>query len=404
MIFGLKVRCWIDGCIKLSVNFRELKSYSKQNITDSDIKNVVDVLRSESLSRGPKIKEFEKKLGHFCKNNNVITTNSATSALHLAYKVSGITEGSLVWTTPITFVATANIAMLLGAKLDFVDIDAQTLNLCPRRLEEKLKKKHTRPPDYLVVVHFGGNPCEMKEIFKLSKQYGFKIIEDSSHALGAVYEEMPIGRNDYSLASVFSFHPVKMITTGEGGALMVGSKKIKEKAIALRSHGILEQEKNKSQKIPNWFYEQHFLGYNFRITEFQAALGIGQLARLEKFVNTRNDLASYYKARLSHLPLKFQEVLSNASSSYHLFTIELVDDVFSRNSLYNHLKSKNIGCQVHYIPVHLQPFYKNLGFPKGYLGNAEKYYDRCLSIPLHQGLTKVEIDFVVGEIEKFFSN
>ena len=185
---------------------------------------------------------------------------------------------------------------------------------------------------------------------------------------------------------------------------MVGSKKIKEKAIALRSHGILEKEKNRGQEIPSWFYEQHFLGYNFRITEFQAALGIGQLARLAKFLKTRNDLASYYRARLSHLPLKFQEVLSGSTSSYHLFTIELIDDAFCRNSLYNQLKSKNIGCQVHYIPVHLQPFYKKLGFTRGYLANAEKYYNRCLSIPLHQGLTEIEIDFVVGEIQKFFFN
>ena len=388
----------------MSVNFRELKSYSKQNITESDIKNVVDVLQSDFLSRGPKIIEFEKNLGYFCKNNNVITTNSATSALHLGYKVSGITKGSVVWTTPITFVATANVAMLLGAKLDFVDIDPKTLNLCPRSLEEKLKKNQTTPPNYLVVVHFGGNPCEMKKIFKLSKAYGFKIIEDSSHALVAVYEDMPIGQNDYSVASIFSFHPVKMITTGEGGALMLASKKLKEKAIAMRSHGIVKPEKKKDFEIQDWFYEQHYLGYNFRITEFQAALGISQLARLEKFVKTRNKLANLYKTRLSHLPLKFQEVLSNATSSYHLFTIELADDFFCRNSLYKYLKSKNIGCQVHYIPVHLQPFYKKLGFKKGYLGNAEKYYKRCLSIPLHQGLTKVEIEFVVKAIENFFSN
>lgn len=386
----------------MSVNFKELKSYSKQNISETDIENVVNVLRSDYLSRGPQIAKFERLLGQFFKSDNVITTNSATSSLYLAYKVSGITKGSVVWTTPITFVATANMAVLLGAKVDFVDINPQTLNLCPKTLEEKLKKNHTSMPDFVVVVHFGGSPCEMKGIYKLSKKYKFKIIEDSSHALGAVYDGMPIGGNDFSLASVFSFHPVKMITTGEGGALSVATKRLKEKLISLRSHGILEPKASKGHEGRKWFYEQHYLGHNFRMTEFQAALGISQLRRLKTFVNTRNKLAKIYKNRLSHLPLKFQEVLPNAISSYHLFTIEITDKNFSRDALYAYLNKNHIGCQVHYIPLYLQPFYKKLGFLKGSHINSEIYFKRCLSIPLHQGLTEIDIDFVIEKIERFF--
>ena len=388
----------------MSVNFRELRSYSKQNVSESDIENVVKVLQSDFLSRGPKIEQFESDIGNFCKNSNVITTNSATSALHLAYKVNGVKEGSLVWTTPITFAATANVALLLGAQIDFVDINAQTLNMCPIRLEEKLKKAQKRLPDFVTVVHFAGNPCQMKEIFNLSKQYGFKIIEDSSHAMGAVYEGMPIGRNDFSLASVFSFHPVKMITTGEGGALTVASKKLKEKAVSLRSHGIFEKKKRKRKQAQDWFYEQHDLGYNFRISEIQAALGVSQLRRLKRFVKIRNSLANIYKIRLSQLPLKFQEILPNSISSYHLFTIEIVDKNFSRDALYSYLKKNKIGCQVHYIPVHLHPFYKKLGFSRGTYPNSETYYKRCLSIPLHQGLTEFDIDFVIKKIVTFFKS
>ncbi len=392
------------GKKKLNKEKKALENYSTQLIDKTDIESVSEALNSDFLSRGPKTDLFEKLLGDFCQNRNVISVNSATSGLQLSYQLLGVKNGSLIWTTPITFVATANAALYLGARMDFVDINADTLNVCPKLLECKLKlaKKNDNLPDIVTVVHFAGNPCEMEKIYNLSKEYGFLILEDASHALGASIRNIPIGKSNYSSASVFSFHPVKMITTGEGGAVILRSDNLVKKAKSLRSHGILNSEYFEDK--PNWYYEQTELGSNYRMSELQAALGSSQMKKLTQFVKKRNSLAQMYKDQLSDLPIKFQSVLETHVSSYHLFTIEILEKTKTRDELYFYLKQKNIGCQVHYIPVHLQPFYKHMGFSKGMFQNAEQYFSRCLSLPLHQGLNQEHIELVSRTLHNFFKN
>lgn len=386
----------------MSVNREAIKSYSKQLLDRFDEELVLKALKSQFLSRGPLIEKFEVKIGKKINNENVLTTNSATSALQLAYQLLGVNKGSLIWTSPITFVATANAARHLGAKVDFVDINPETINLCPESLNEKLEKcrNSNELPDVLTLVHFAGSPCDLQAIKNLSRKYNFKIIEDASHALGATYKKSPIGENIFSDASIFSFHPVKMITTGEGGALALNSPGSLRKALSLRSHGI---DTSKKLDSPDWYYEQTDIGYNFRISEIQAALGISQLTKLTKFINIRNKLAKLYRELLGNTPLKFQKVLPECRSSYHLFTIEIVDNSFERDNLYKFLKEKKIGCQVHYIPVHLQPYYRKFGFSKGMFFNAEKYFRNCLSIPLHQGLQIEDVQFISKQLKHFFN-
>ena len=388
----------------MTINKNALKYYSTQSISERDKECVLDALESPSLSRGPKIKEFENKLGLKCKNNHVIALNSATSALQIAYQLNSIKSGSIVWTSPLTFVATANAALNLGAKIDFVDISSDTLNICPIKLEKKLKvaKASNKIPDLVVPVHFGGNPCEMDKIYKLSLKYGFNICEDASHALGASFRKEPIGNCAYSNAVVFSFHPVKMITTGEGGALIVKTKDDYKKATTLRSHGIPEDRSDLSEMgMPDWYYEQISLGYNYRLSDLQAALGVSQLERLKSFVEIRNELALEYHKLLKGLPFKLQKITYKCISSYHLFILQIEDESISRDKLYKYLKSNDIGCQVHYIPVHLQPFFKSKGFKENDFPNAEKYFEKCLTVPLHQGLSKDDIRFVCSKIEDF---
>ena len=388
----------------MTINKKALKYYSTQSISEQDKECVLDALESPSLSRGPKIKEFENKLGLKCKNNHVIALNSATSALQIAYQLNSIDSGSIVWTSPLTFVATANAALNLGAKIDFVDISSETLNICPVKLEKKLKisKAINKAPDLVVLVHFGGNPCEMDKIYKLSLKYGFNIVEDASHALGASFRKERIGNCKFSNAAVFSFHPVKMITTGEGGALIVKTENDYKRAVTLRSHGIPEDRSNLIERgMPEWYYEQTSLGYNYRLSDLQAALGLSQLERLNNFVEIRNELALEYHKLLKGGPLKLQKITDECISSYHLFVLQIQDESISRDKLYEYLKSNDIGCQVHYIPVHLHPFFKSKGFKENDFPNAENYFKKCLSVPLHQGLSKDDIRFVCSKIEDF---
>ena len=382
---------------------KNLQSYSTQDISNQEINAVTKVLCSDVLSRGPKIEEFEEAIGTICNGTKALAVNSATSALHLAYIFSDINASSLVWTSPITFVATANTAMQLGAKIDFVDINPDSLNICPQILEDKLKraKQINRLPDVVTAVHFGGNPCDMDSIYTLSKKYGFKVIEDASHAFGASYNGTPIGGDKRSAASVFSFHPVKMITTGEGGALMLASEEIWHKANITRSHGInnLSNKRDKKGARP-WYYEQTDIGFNYRMTEMQAAMGTVQISRLPHFVDKRNELAHLYKKKLAHLPVKFQLVSKGNLSSYHLFTIEVKEKRFSRDKLFSFLKDNQIASQVHYIPLYKHPIYKKFGFSDNYCKNAETYFGSCLSIPLHQKLDEDDINYVVKHIEK----
>ena len=381
-----------------------IQFYSTQDIGNLEIDAVTEVLRSDFLSRGPKVEEFEEAISTICNGTKALAVNSATSALHLAYILADVNASSLVWTSPITFVATANTAIQLGAEIDFVDINPETLNICPQILEDKLRraKQVNRLPNVVTAVHFGGNPCDMDPIYTLSEKYGFKVIEDASHAFGAAYKGTPIGGDERSTASVFSFHPVKMITTGEGGALMLASEEIWNKANITRSHGInnLSNSHNKKDACP-WYYEQTDIGYNYRMTEMQAAMGTVQISRLPHFVDKRNRLAHLYKKKLANLPVKFQIVPKGNISSYHLFTIELKEGRFNRDRLFSFLKDNQIASQVHYIPLYRHPFYKKFGFSDDYCENAETYFGSCLSIPLHQKLNENDIDYVVEHIDEF---
>ena len=385
----------------MASNKKNIEYYSTQSIDKNDIKSVIEVLRSDSLSRGPTIQSFEKELGRICNNKEAITFNSATSALQIAYQINGVGPDSLVWTTPITFAATVNAALLLGARIDFVDIDNASFNICPHLLEEKLvvAKKINAMPNFLIAVHFGGSPCDMRKLHQLSKEYNFKIIEDASHALGAFYKNSPIGQNKYSQASVFSFHPVKMITTGEGGSLLVNTSSLRNKALRLRSHGISP----KSSRTKSFFgYEQEEVGYNYRMSEIQAALGLSQLQRLSSFVEKRNKLANLYRNKLQKLPVRQQQILPGCLSSYHLFVIQIMDKKFQRKKLLKFLNSHGIGFQIHYIPLHLQKVFKDMGFKKGAFLNSEKYFKNCVSLPLHPKLNKEAINFISEKLVKFF--
>jgi UDP-4-amino-4,6-dideoxy-N-acetyl-beta-L-altrosamine transaminase len=356
--------------------------YSKQSINQDDIDAVVDVLKSDFLTQGPKIIEFENDLASYCKATYAKVANSATAALHLSYAAIGLKQGDIVWTTPNTFVATANAALYCGASVEFVDIDSKTYNLSISCLKEKLvkAKKDNKLPKLVVPVHFSGQSCEMKDIWILSKEYGFKVIEDASHALGGEYQDKKIGCCEYSDMTVFSFHPVKMITTGEGGAIMTNNRDLEEKIALLRTHGITKNSKNfKNVSDGDWYYEQQALGFNYRMTDIQAALGISQLKRLDSFVEKRRKIARCYLSELKELILPYQHPDTN--SSWHLFVVKIKD----RKAVYQKLKSQEIITQVHYIPVNQQPF-----FDQEQLKNGADFYNHCLSLPIYVDLTNQE--------------
>lgn len=354
--------------------------YGKQSINQDDIDAVVNVLKSDFLTQGPKVIEFENDLADYCEAQYVKVVNNGTAALHLAYLAVGLKQGDIVWTTPNTFVATANAALYCGATVDFVDINANTYNLSIKHLKEKLiqAKKDNKLPSIVVPVHFAGQSCEMKEIWQLSQEYGFKVIEDACHALGGEYQDKKVGCCEYSDMAVFSFHPVKMITTGEGGSIMTNNKSLDEKVELLRSHGITkDQEKLKNNSDGAWYYEQQDLGFNYRLTDMQAALGISQLKRLDDFVAKRRIIAKKYLDELKNVGLPYQH--PETSSSWHLFVIKTK----RRKDVFEKLKEQGIITQVHYIPVNIQPFYSEQK-----LKNSEDYYQHCLSLPIYADLTK----------------
>ena len=353
--------------------------YGKQDINQADIDAVVNVLKSDFLTQGPKIVEFENNLAIYCGAKYVKTVSSGTTALHLAYLAIGLGNGDLVWTTPNTFVATANAAKYCGADIDFVDINPKTYNMSVDHLKEKLAqaKKNNRLPKLVVPVHFSGQSCEMKEIWKLSKEYDFAVIEDACHALGGEYQGKKVGNCEYSDMAIFSFHPVKMITTGEGGAIVTNNQEYDERIQLLRSHGISKDEvKFKKNDDGGWYYEQQDLGFNYRLTDIQAALGSSQLQRLDSFVEKRQKIAMRYLNELKNIELPYQH--PDVKSSWHLFVIKIKN----RKKVYNHLKSQGIMSQVHYIPVNKQPYYGCKS-----LENSENYYQECLSLPIYVDLT-----------------
>jgi UDP-4-amino-4,6-dideoxy-N-acetyl-beta-L-altrosamine transaminase len=379
--------------------------YARQNITEEDIDNVVRVLRSDYLTQGEIHLEFEQKMAKRLGVKYSVTANSATSALHLACLALGLGSGDLLWTTPITFVSSANCARYCGAKVDFVDIDPFSWNISIEALAKKLEiaRNYGRLPKVIIAVHFCGLSCDMKALHKLSKEYGFQIIEDASHALGARYRGNYVGSCLYSDITVFSFHPVKIITTGEGGMAVSNNKTLVDRMVLLRSHGITRDPSLMTHEPDGpWYYEQLELGFNYRMTEFQAALGISQLNRLDDFITKRHQLAEQYDSLLAELPLQLPfHSYDDFYSSLHLYVIRVKKhSVEGHRKLFLSLRKQGIGVNIHYIPVHTQPYYKKLGFSEGDFPNAENYYREAITLPLFPMLTDGELRFVVKALKK----
>jgi len=376
--------------------------YGKQDITQKDIDTVVDVLTSDFLTQGPQVPLFEKSIKGAVNADYVFAVNSATSALHIACLALGVGKGDVVWTTPITFVASANCALYCGADIDFVDIDTKTYNLSPELLESKLlhaKKNNLPLPKVVIPVHLCGQPCEMDKIHALSVEYGFSIIEDASHAIGGKYKNNPIGNCEYSDITVFSFHPVKIVTTAEGGAATTNSKELASKLELLRSHGVTRNSSlMKNESHGGWYYEQVELGFNYRMTEMQAALGVSQMSRLHGFVAKRNELAAKYDELLRELPLVTPFQINDSYSGRHLYVIRLhLDEIkLSHKDVFEALRNSGVGVNLHYIPVHIQPYYQELGFETGQFPNAENYYKNAISIPLFPNLTSADQQHVIS--------
>lgn len=366
--------------------------YSKQNIHKDDIDAVRQVLESAFLTQGPKVQEFEAALARYCKVKHCVAVCNATAALHLACKALGVQHGDLVITTPLSFVASANCALYCGAKVDFVDIDSRTWTIDPVKLRLQLQSIYDDGGRVkaLVVVHFAGLSCDMQAIYEIAHSYGIYVIEDASHALGATYMGEPVGGCRYSDMAIFSFHPVKMITTGEGGAIVTNNAELDEKLRLLACHGLVrDREQFQDFDEVGWFgpwaYQQVALGYNYRITDIQCALGITQLQKLDSWVAERNRLAGVYRQNLAQSPVQVQEVPSFAESSYHLFVIRLPGHL-NRHEVYNKLRANGYGVNIHYIPIHTQPFFQALGFSLGDFPVVEDYYRHALSLPLFPGL------------------
>ncbi|CZF77684.1 UDP-4-amino-4,6-dideoxy-N-acetyl-beta-L-altrosamine transaminase [Grimontia marina] len=371
--------------------------YGKQNISQDDIDAVVDALTSDFITQGPRVTQFENAVAQKVGAKHAVAVNSATSALHIACLALELGKGQRLWTSPNTFVASANCGLYCGADVDFVDIDPATYNLCPKRLAEKLEhaKLSDTLPHIVVVVHMCGQSCDMEAIHQLSEQYGFHIIEDASHAISGKYQDQYVGNCQYSDITVFSFHPVKIITTAEGGMALTNNPALAKAMENLRSHGVtrdLESLVDSNQGA--WYYEQQSLGFNYRMTDLQAALGTSQLARLDTFVERRQVLADRYTEKLSALPLTTPTLLPASKSAWHLYVIQLAEPD-CRRSVFDELRAKGIGVHVHYIPVHTQPYYRELGFEWGHFPAAENYYQAALSLPLYFDMTEDEQDTVI---------
>lgn len=374
--------------------------YGRQSITQADIDAVVEVLQSDFLTQGPKVPLFEKAVASKVGANHALAVNSATSALHIACLALGLGKGDRLWTTPVTFVASSNCGLYCGAEVDFVDIDAKTYNICVKALAEKLKQAELEQalPKVLVAVHLSGQPCEMKMIHQLSQQYGFKVIEDASHAIGGKYREEYIGGCQFSDITVFSFHPVKIITTAEGGMALTNSDALAEKMNLYRSHGVTRDPQLMTHEASGpWYYQQVELGFNYRMTELQAALGLSQMERLDQFVAKRHDLATRYNSLLEKLPVTLPWQHPDSYSGLHLYVVRLQLDGIGKSHLdvFEELRRQGIGVNLHYIPVHTQPYYQRLGFKCGDFPEAERYYSEAISLPMYQGLTYEQQNTVV---------
>ena len=362
--------------------------YGRQDISQADIDAVVEVLQSDFLTQGPKVPEFERKVAEHVGAKYSCAVNSATSALHIACMALDLGPGDWLWTSPNTFVASANCAVYCGAKVDFVDIDPTTYNLCPDSLEQKLihAQANGRLPKVVVPVHLCGQPCDMQRIYELSQRFGFRIIEDASHAIGGKYYNQFVGSGQYSDITVFSFHPVKIITTAEGGMAVTNNLEFAQKLNLYRSHGITRDPNLMLHANEGpWYYQQITLGYNYRMTELQAALGLEQMNRLDEFVAARHQLAERYNKELSALPVQLPYQLPNTYSGLHLYVIR-VDQAIHRQ-VFEALRENGLGVNLHYIPVHTQPYYQSMGFARGDFPLAEQYYREAISIPMFHGMT-----------------
>jgi UDP-4-amino-4,6-dideoxy-N-acetyl-beta-L-altrosamine transaminase len=378
--------------------------YGRQHITAEDIVAVCNTLKSDWLTQGPEVSKFEYLFSEYCSAEYVVAVNSATSALHIACLALGLTERDWLWTSPNTFVASANCGRLCGAQIDFVDIDPVSYNMCSVKLEEKLKlaAESGRLPKIVIPVHFAGQSCDMLAISKLSKKYGFKIIEDASHAVGSKYLDQPVGRAKYSDVVVFSLHPVKIITSAEGGIALTNNPEIAQKMQLYRSHGVSRPDHLVERGEP-WLYEQSCLGLNYRITDILCSLGISQMKRLDDYVNKRHEVAAIYnQAFSSNSNIKCPKQLGHSRSSYHLYPIQV--HAKSRKEIFNELRSEGVGVNVHYIPVHTQPYYQQFGFCEGDFPNAELYYSQAISIPLYPQLESKDQQFIIDKLNKLTTN
>ena len=379
--------------------------YGRHDITQADIDAVIAVLKSVNLTQGPTINQFEKSVTDHTGSKHAVAVSSATAALHIACLALDLGPGEWLWTTPNTFVASANCALYCGAQVDFVDTDPRTYNLCPIKLEEKLiaAAQVGRLPKIVVPVHLTGQPCDMAAIHALSQKYGFKIIEDASHAIGGQYKGEPIGNGHYSDITVFSFHPVKIITTAEGGMALTNSDELAIRLGLLRSHGITRDPALMTEPMHGpWYYQQVALGFNYRMTDMQAALGVSQMMRLTAYVQRRHDIAQRYNELLVDLPLTLPWQHPDSYSAFHLYVVRLQLDKISatHRQVFESLRAKDIMVNLHYIPVHTQPYYQQMGFKQGDYPQAEQYYREAISIPMHVNLTDKEQQFVVASLRE----
>ncbi len=378
--------------------------YGRQDISQADIDAVVSVLKSDFLTQGPQVPLFEQTVAQHVGAKHALAVNSATSALHIACLALGLGSGDWLWTTPVTFVASANCGLYCGAQVDFVDIDSSTYNLCPRALEAKLIRAEQvgQLPKVLVAVHLCGQPCDMAAIYALGQKYGFKIIEDASHAIGGKYKGEFIGNGRYSDITVFSFHPVKIITTAEGGMALTNNDALAQQMALLRSHGITRDSVQMTHAPDGpWYYQQIDLGYNFRMTELQAALGVSQMQRLDEFVARRHELARRYDRLLADLPVTTPWQQPDSYSGLHLYVIRLHLDKIAQThrQVFEALRTNGIGVNLHYIPVHTQPYYERMGFKVGDYPQAEQYYAEAVSLPMYQTMSDEQQNQVVKVLQ-----
>lgn len=378
--------------------------YSRQNINNEDIESVIDVLKSDYITQGNIINKFEDAVAKKVNSSYSYAMNSATSALHISCLALGLNSDDILWTVPNSFVASANCGLYCGAKVDFVDINPISFNISLNALSDKLikAKKTNSLPKIVVTVDFSGQPVEQEAIKSLSIEYGFYIIEDASHAIGAKRNNNMVGCNMFSDITVFSFHPVKIVTTAEGGMALTQNKEIAEKIDLLRGHGITKNYKNYEKKIDeHWYYEQQYLGYNYRLSEVHSALGLSQLNRLDEFIGYRNNVAKIYDKLLNDLPIQLPNIESVNYSSFHLYVIRLKLDKIKKsyNEIFNGLRNNGIGINLHYLPIHLHPFYRSIGFKVGDFPESEKYSNEAISLPIFFGLKEEEQDYIYKKLK-----